>query len=427
MSPQADQRPGIGGDPLEVIVINDRAAVRGGCDRVALSEAAGLARRGHRVTLIAGSEEPESELLAAGVEVRLTGQRSTLEEPNRARAAAQGIWNRPAQRLVSQVLAACDRRRALVHVHGFVKVLSPSTVRAAIESGLPTLVTLHDYFLACPNGGFFDYRRARVCHLRPMSARCVATDCDARAYTHKLWRVGRAAVQQHFGHLPAGFHRLIAPSALAAEVMRAHLGAAAPIEILPNPVSVICRPPAEVARHQAFVLVGRLQRDKGGVVFAQAARKASVPAVFVGAGDQEAAIRRANPDAELTGWLDPARAAAVVRGARAGVSPSLVYETQGLAALEAAAEGVPSVVSDVSAAREAVADGISGLWFAAGDADHLAEQLSRLSREPELAARMGQAAYERFWSAGLDLARHLDRLERIYRSVLAPPQPAGIS
>jgi glycosyltransferase involved in cell wall biosynthesis len=425
MWPAADGGRAGGGEPLEVIVINDRAAVRGGCDRVALGEAAGLARRGHRVTLIAGSEEPERRLLDAGVEVRSSAQRSTLEEPNRARAAAQGIWNREAQRLVSQALGAADRRRALVHVHGFVKVLSPSVVRAAIDSGLPTLLTLHDYFLACPNGGFFDYRRARVCHLRPMSARCVATDCDARAYTHKLWRVGRSFVQEHLGRLPGGVDRLIAPSALAAEVMRAHLPGNAAIEILPNPVAVTRRPPAEVERHEGFVLVGRLQRDKGAVLFARAARKASVPAVFVGAGEEEAAIRRANPDAELTGWLDGARAAAVVRGARAAVSPSLVYETQGLAALEAAAEGVPSVVSDVSAAREAVQDGISGLWFAAGDADHLAERLVCLKDEPQLAARMGRAAYERFWSAGLDLPTHLDRLERVYRSLLASPKVAA--
>lgn len=419
MRPQADQYDAEAGDLLDVVVINDRAAVRGGTDRVALSEAVGLARRGHRVTLIAGSEKPDPELLAAGVEVRSTGQYSTLEDPRRVRAAVQGAWNLRAQRMVREALGSADGRRRVVHVHGFVKILSASAVRAAIDSGLPTIATLHDYFLACPNGGFFDYRQSRVCHLRPMSARCVATDCDARAYAHKLWRVGRSAVQEHLGRAPAGLQRLIAPSALAAEVMRPHLDPRVTIDILPNPVQVVRQPPVEVARYEPFVLVGRLQQDKGGVLFARAARKANVPAVFVGAGDQEAAIRRANPDAELTGWLDPGPAAAALRGARANVSPSLVYETQGLAALEAAAQGVPSIVSDVSAAREAVEDGITGLWFASGDADHLAEQLARLHCDPELAARMGQAAYARFWSAGLELPIHLERLERIYRSVLA--------
>lgn len=405
---------------IELIVINDRATVRGGSDRVALSEAAGLARRGHRVTLIAGFGHPDRELLDAGVEVRLTGQRSTLDEPNRLRAAAQGIWNAKARQLVRDALSQADPSRALVHVHGFVKVLSASVVRAAVDSGLPTLATMHDYFMACPNGGFFDYRREQVCHLRPMSVRCLATDCDARAYLHKLWRGGRSAVQAHAGRVPDGLRRLIAPSGLAAEIMRPYLGPEAAIEILPNPVPCVRAAPAEVQRQEGFVLVGRLQRDKGGLLLARAARRANVAVMFVGAGDQEQEIRRANPDAGLSGWLEPERAIEMVRGARGAVSPSLVYETQGLAVLEAAAQGVPSIVSDVSAAREAVADGVSGLWFRAGDVDHLAEQLSRLDRDPQLAMRMGRAAYERFWSARLDLPSHLDRLELIYREVLAP-------
>ena len=41
--------------PLTVIMIHDFAAVRGGAERVALTEAAGLARRGHRVTFVAGN------------------------------------------------------------------------------------------------------------------------------------------------------------------------------------------------------------------------------------------------------------------------------------------------------------------------------------------------------------------------------------
>ena len=190
-----------------------------------------------------------------------------------------------------------------------------------------------------------------------MSARCIATHCDARAYSHKLWRVGRQAVQRRFGAMPAGVRQLIAPSHSAAEIVKPFLPPGIPVVILPNPVSVSRRRAVDASGNQPFVMLGRLQHDKGGVVLARAARTAGVRAMFVGEGADTGPIQRANPDAEFTGWLDPDQVRAVIRGSRAVVNASLIYETQGLTLLEAAAEGVPAIVSDTSVAREAVEDG----------------------------------------------------------------------
>jgi glycosyltransferase involved in cell wall biosynthesis len=401
-----------------VILINDFAELNGGTDRVALAATQGLAERGHRVTLIAGHGEPPGGLLRAGVRVRHTSQQSTLEDPNRVRAATQGIWNRAAAAMVRDVAAAAHPERAVIHIHGFTKVLSASAIRAAVLSGLPTIVTLHDYFAACPNGGFYNYQTDRICHLTPLSPRCVCTHCDARSYSHKLWRVGRSTVQKRAGRLPSGVTRFIAPSDFAADIMRPFLPVMVPLHVVPNPVAATRVAPAPVAGNTGFALIGRLQRDKGGIILAEAARRAGVPVVFVGDVEEAASIRDANPEAELMGWVDAAGVQAAIRGARAVVNASRIYETQGLTVLEAAAHGVPSVVSDASVAREAVIDGESGLWFASGDIDDLAAKLTRLHRDSDLAARLGAAAHARFWAEPRDLSDHLDRLERIYRSSL---------
>jgi glycosyltransferase involved in cell wall biosynthesis len=418
--PEPDRAPAQGRErPLSLIIINDFAASIGGTDRVAVTEAAGLAGRGHQVTLVVGDGTPDPELAQAGVKVRSTGQSATLRDPNRLRAATQGIWNRRAAGLVRELTGSADPRSTVVHVHGITKVLSASVVRAAVDSGLVTLATLHDYFAACPNGGFFNYQRNQVCTLTPLSAQCIGTHCDARAYSHKAWRVGRSAVQRRFGAMPAGVREFILPSRGAAQILRPFLPPDAPVHVVPNPVLGSRLPRADVARNTAFVLVGRLQRDKGGVLFAEAAAKANVPAVLVGDGEEADRIRRANPEVELTGRLDPDRLRPVVRGARALVNASLLYETQGLTSLEAASHGVPAIVSDVSVGRDAVLDGVTGLWFGAGDSDDLAEKLLRLATDPELAAGLGVAAYDRFWSAPPDVSSHLDRLEGVYRAALA--------
>jgi glycosyltransferase involved in cell wall biosynthesis len=401
--------------PLGVLIVNDYAAPAGGTDTVALAEAAGLARRGHRVTLLAGSGEPGAALVDAGVTVRLTGQESTLADPNRARAAARGIWNRSAAAAARELAREAD----VVHVHGFTKVMSPSVIRALVGSQVPTVATLHDYFVACPNGGFFNYRTEQICRLTPLSAQCLSTNCDVRAYSHKLWRVSRAAVQRWPGEMPAGIGHFIVPSGFPVGVLRPFLPVAACVHVVPNPIDVERAPVADAGASEAFVFVGRLRREKGPVLFAHAAREAGVRAVFVGAGEDAEAIRSACPDAEVTGWVDAAQVNAAIRSARAVVVPSQCYEVAPLSPLEAAAQGVPAIVADSSAGRDAVEDGVTGVWFRGGDAGDLAAKLRGLARDGGLARRLGAAAYERFWSERHDVDMHVERLEHVYGAALA--------
>jgi glycosyltransferase involved in cell wall biosynthesis len=305
-----------------------------------------------------------------------------------------------------------------VHVHGFTKVLSASVVKAAIDSGHPVVLTLHDYFAACPNGGFFNYQTNEICPLVPLSRKCVGTHCDIRSYPQKLWRVSRTAVQKHHAALPSGIGHFISPSQTTGEILRPYLPHAARLHVIPNPVSGPELEAVQPAGNDPFVFLGRLEPDKGPVVLAEAARRARVPVVFVGAGQEAEAVRRANPEAELTGWLPPEAAQARLRGARAVVNASLWYETQGLSVLEAASHGVPAVVSDRTVLKEAVADGDTGLWFRGGDVGDLAEKLGALQASDGLVARLGASAFRRFKAGRFDLGTHLDRLEAVYAESL---------
>ena len=130
-----------------------------------------------------------------------------------------------------------------------------------------------------------------------------------------------------------------------------------------------------------FLFVGRIAREKGPLLFAEAARRAGVVPTYVGDGPirEELAVRY--PEARIVGWKTPEQARAMMRAARALVFPSLWYEVQGLTVTEAKAMGTPVVVSDVCAGREAIEDGKSGLWFRSGDPDALAVALDRLKED----------------------------------------------
>lgn len=403
---------------MRVIVVNDFAHVNGGAASVAVASAKGLARKGHQVSFFSAVGPVDPELREAGVNIICTGQHEILKDPDRFRAASQGLWNTAAARAFAIHVADVDCRDTVVHLHGWTKSLSSSVVRIAVKRGLRTVCTMHDYFVACPNGGFFDHQRLEHCSLRPLSVGCLSRNCDARAYSHKLWRCVRQIVQETAGGIPTRIDAFVVLSRTSRKVIGSYLPDGSRLFEIPNPVDVESDPPVDVARNLSFVMLGRLSPEKGGIFLARAARSFGAPVVFVGDGPSRPEIASANPAAIVTGWLTRAQVADHLSAARAIVFPSLGYEAQPLAVLEAAAKGVPAIVSNDCAAAEQVEDGVTGLLFKRGEEVALAAALRRLS-DRELARRLGRAAYDKYWDNPLTLDRHVRSLEEMYGKVLS--------
>lgn len=400
-----------------IVILCDHAHPSGGLSKVAIAGAVGLARRGHRVRFFTAVPPIDPALLTDGITVHCLEQPDLKGNADRVQAALRGIWNREAARALESLLGSCPANDTVIHIHGWAKALSPSVFPVCRKSGLPVLLTLHDYFPLCPNGAFFVFPEGVNCPHRALSAGCLATDCDARARHHKWWRAARHAA----GSLAGGFTEgmaLVTLSDRQRAVIAPHLPPGTVTLPVPNPVEVEDRGPAPVAGNRPVLFVGRLSREKGAALLAEAAALAGCPVRFVGDGDEAAAVRRLNPDAELAGWLPPDAVLEEVRRARALVVPSLWYETFGLAAYEALANGVPVVVSDNCAAAEAVLPGENGFLFRSGDVSDLARCLRLLSHDAEV-ERMGRNAHERYWRAPFTLDRHLDRLEEVYRNAVS--------
>jgi glycosyltransferase involved in cell wall biosynthesis len=403
---------------MRILIINDFAYVNGGAAQVALSAALGLRRAGHGVTLFAAVGPPMPDLEEAGVEVVLTGQFDILNDPNRKRAAIQGIWNVKARRMLADLLTRLDPEDTIVHVHSWTKALSSCVFRQPLQAGFSLVCTLHDYFLICPNGGLFDYQKGAVCSRVPLSPGCVFTHCDVRTYPQKVWRVVRHLVQQKIGRVPGKLSNCITISAFSESLLRPYLPESACVHFVPNPVWVAQDRQVQVDANTDFLFVGRLSKEKGGLLFAEAARRLGIKPVFVGDGDQADAIQRACPDAVITGWVGRDELAIYLDRARALVLPSLWYETQGLVVAEAAARGIPSIVSDTCAARNMVEDHTSGLWFSGGDCDDLCAKI-RLLQDAGFAGKLGRQAYAAYRNNPCTLEDHIGNLLRCYEDIMA--------
>src|SRR5262249_25497922 len=144
------------------------------------------------------------------------------------------------------LLASLDPRHTVVHLHGYTKALTTTPVVAANSAGFAVVCTLHDFFAACPNGAFFDYRRQDICHRTALSASCMLTNCDKRHPAHKAYRVARGMAQRHIAQFPALVRDYITLSARSAELLRPYLPTNARFHPLSNIIDMTCEQPVDV-------------------------------------------------------------------------------------------------------------------------------------------------------------------------------------
>ncbi|HUO54350.1 MAG TPA: glycosyltransferase family 4 protein [Rhodoblastus sp.] len=404
-------------DKLHIVIVNDHASITGGQAKVALHSAIALKKAGFEPIVFASAGPPDPDLAEAGVETVCLGQHDLLGNPSVAAGAAQGIWNFKAAREMKKLLARLPRERTLVHVHGWAKANSGSFAPAVRAAGVPALYTFHEYFLFCPNGGFYDYKHNHVCGIEPLSAACWTHHCDSRTYPSKVWRCLRHVGMANVAGMPKLFSDFIVISDFQSGIVTPRLPSQARVHRISNPIDAEDLGPKPAPAIGDFLFVGRLSPEKGLFFFAEAARKAGVTPVFAGDGPAAEELRARFPEAKLMGWKSPAEVKSLMRAARVLVFPSLWYEGQPLTVLEAKATGLPIVVSDACAGRDEVDDGETGFWFRSQDADDLAEKLERL-KDDALVTRMSNASYERFWSDPPTMARHVDRVGALYEQMM---------
>lgn len=157
-----------------------------------------------------------------------------------------------------------------------------------------------------------------------------------------------------------------------------------------------------------LLYVGALEPRKGLEALLEAfaaARAQGLEAGLVLVGDGELRQRLSGPGVLLCGRVADAELAALYRGARATVLPSLL-EGFGFTPLESLAAGTPAVTSDLPSVRETLGD--AGMYVPAGDAAALADALVRVDRDDDLRTRLvesGQRAVDALsWERAADQA-----------------------
>ncbi len=395
---------------MRVVIVSDFGCVNGGAAKVAIESARGLAEAGVPVVFACAIGPVSERLRHSLISIEMFDVEEVWKVGSKLAAARQGIWNGSAQIWLSALLVR-QPHGTVVHLHQWTKAFSPAAIAAAGESGLPVVITMHDYFSFCPVGGYFDFSVSKPCDKTPMGAACIRTNCDRASYAHKLVRVARqwrsdralaACRDLTFIHV-SGFARRFAEPFLPSHARHV---------TVENMMEAEKRAPVDVGQNRHALFLGRLTEEKGVVLLAKAAHEAGMPVRFVGDGPMAEHIRLANPQAEMRGWVAPDEVYSEIALARIIVAPSLWFETGPMTVMEAMAMGVPAIVSDRMGAADWVSDGKTGRHVRQGRADLLARALGEASGDA--AGRWGLAGYSSYWQEPSTSGRHCSRLLQVY-------------
>jgi glycosyltransferase involved in cell wall biosynthesis len=392
---------------VRILLVNDYAALFGGAEIRMAELRDELRRRGHDARLLATT--------AGGPSAEHAADYTCYGTTSSARTALQTV-NPWAARSLKRALD--DFRPEVVHVKMFLTQLSP-LVLPPLRS-VPALYHAVWYRPICPigtkllpDGGICRVPAGAVCY----RSGCVPLrDWPLHMLQLRLWRRWRHA----FDLVVANSHAVA--SRLAAE------GVDLPIEVVWNGVPVVEPRPA-LAGPPTVAFAGRLVREKGVAVLLQAfarclRRLPEARLVIVGDGPERAPLERLAAEldlgrsAVLTGRLPRDELERRLAGAWVQAVPSLWEEPFGNVAVEAMMRGTAVVATSAGGLAEIVRDGETGMLVPRGDVAALAEALSSLLSDRDLAERLGRQGRELALRDFTETVQ-VDRLESLYERLQA--------
>ncbi|MBQ9370993.1 MAG: glycosyltransferase family 4 protein [Thermoguttaceae bacterium] len=350
-------------------------------------------------------------LTHANIELARAGLSARLTAPLRFRSSSQ---------IYEEATTLLRRfRPEILHVHNYKYVLTPSIFQAARDLGVRTVLTLHNYRLAAPCGQLRN--GAQACE------RCVGNSA-----LRSLWRQGCASslrgrfLQTTFYYATRNLivektDSFIALSEFGKSVF---VRAGLPEErifvkpnLAPDPVANGSSLSSSSGEPYA-IFVGRLSKEKGAEFLADAWRDMETPLLVVGDGPLLSRLRANAPsNVVFLGARSRIETLDLLRNARLLVFPSLWYEGDPMAIVEASSLGVPILATRLGARAEDIAKYRSGDLFNVGAREDFITSARRILTNTEYRAELSLGA-RAMYEALNEPSKNIESALEIYRKTL---------
>ncbi|AYN26512.1 MULTISPECIES: glycosyltransferase family 4 protein [Buttiauxella] len=323
---------------------------------------------------------------------------------------------------------ACKKMKALlekerpdiVHFHNIYHQLTPSIIKIARDFGCKTVLTAHDYKIACPSYAML--RDGKVCDA------CI-TGSVFNAFKYRCYEGSASksllltleATWQYIAKNYQALDVIISPSEFLRGIIR-HTLPNSRIEVIVNGIDD-SQPFEGIEDHGYLLFVGRISPEKGIQTLAQAHElmRNKIPLKIVGHGPIYHDLMKQFPQAEFLGYVQQGEGLdSLIKHARAIVVPSECNENCSMSVLEAMSFARPIVGSRIGGIPEQIRDGVDGALFEPGNAQELANILDFLAENPDKAHHMGLNAHQRLCDK-YAMRNHMEALLNLYQELLSKP------
>lgn len=325
----------------------------------------------------------------------MTVSRSSLDIENsvirKVGAAFNGVFSFSA---VSEIKALISRECPdIVHVHSVYPMWSPAVFLACKQSGIPTVMHVHNYYFSCPN--WHHLRNGKFCQLCRGGKEywCALTNCRG-SVAESVAYAGRAYLARKLRLFLNNVGVFIVVSTFQKERLIREGLPEDRVRVIQNVVIDDSNPMQDAGDNGEFVgYSGRLSSEKGVGTLLEAARRSGLPVRIAGDGPARTELERnAPPNVAFLGYLDRTALSEFYRRCKFLVVPSTIAETFCMAAAEAMTYAKPVIGSRIGAIPEIVEDGQNGLLFEPGNVDELTQFMLTLWTKPVLRLKYGHAA-----------------------------------
>lgn len=361
----------------KILIVHNTYQQPGGEDVVFEQERDMLTRQGHQVITFCRSNRDADDYRGFG----------------RISLAKQSIWSSSSRHDFARLLRY--EKPDVVHVHNTFVMISPSIYSACREAGVPVVQTLHNYRILCPAATFF--RDGKICEecLSGSLIPSVRHACYHNSYSASAV-VATMLWFHRFRDTWSNISLFIALSKFSRQKL---ISGGLPSEkVVVKPNFVYPDPGVGTSDRNYALFVGRLSPEKrvSTVLKACQLSSQSIPMVVIGGGPDLPGLQAQAQHLNLNqvvfrGQLAREETLAAIRGARFLVFSSEWYENFPVTIAESFACGTPVIASRMGAMEELISEGRTGLHFAPGNSDDLAQKIDWAWCHPEQMRTIGRA------------------------------------
>jgi len=404
---------------MKILLVNKFFYPKGGAEIAMLEQARLLQKNGHQVAFFSMHHRQNQYSDHDKFFVSHIDLSQPAYSPKGIKTIGRMIYSFEAKKKFKKMLN--DFKPDIVHYHNIYHQISPSILGVAKKMGIPTVMTLHDYKIICPN--YLLFSRTAVCerckvykYYQPILQKCFKNSRIAgmiiaiESAIHRIMKIYEKNIDI-----------FISPSKFTKEKInswRPDIGKR--IKVLAHFIDTK-RFPISQNLGDYIISYGRLEMVKGFDVLLRVMKQLpDIKIKIIGSGSDEEQIKQLAKDMRNVefiphlGWTNLIKE---LQGARLILNLSKFYETFGLTVLEAMALGKVMIATEGGAMEELIDNGKTGVQVGVGNVDDVKNAIQSLYNNENKLLEMGQAAREKVENIYGEESYYL-KLMDIYNSLL---------